>query len=286
MPDEGFISWTSDPRRDVGVAAMSGRDPALLPGYQLRLPTFEGPLDVLLRLIERDQLAITEISLVTVTDQFLAYMERLGEAQLDVVAEFATVAARLILLKSRTLLPRPAAPTEAEPDPDDLVRQLSEYQRFQEAALVLADRDSRGIGAFARGTAVVIPAPVALPPLAPQQPNALTRALRRRFSSIGPDVQVIAERPIVTLREIVARALGLVTTQGRFRFQDVLSTRADRQEVLTAFLAMLVLVRRRVVDAHQAEPFGEIVLEPTADGGRAFSNGSTALDAGDGGRSE
>jgi segregation and condensation protein A len=77
---------------------MSTADTGLLPGYQLRLPTFEGPLDVLLRLIERDQLAITDVSLVAVTDQFLGYVESIGSAPAEVVAEFATVAARLILL--------------------------------------------------------------------------------------------------------------------------------------------------------------------------------------------
>src|SRR5688500_7437705 len=105
---------------------MTTADASLLPGYQLRLPTFEGPLDVLLRLIERDQLAIADVSLVAVTDQFLRYVESLGSAPAEVLAEFATVAARLILLKSRSLLPRPQVNAEHEADPDDLVKQLSD----------------------------------------------------------------------------------------------------------------------------------------------------------------
>lgn len=242
---------------------MMTADAGLLPGYQLRLPTFEGPLDVLLRLIERDQLAIADVSLVAVTDQFLAYVNRLGSAPAEVVAEFATVAARLILLKSRSLLPRPQVNAEQEVDPDDLVKQLTDYRRFQEAALLLGDRDSRGAGAFGRGMGVVVPAPVALAPLAPHQPSWLARALRRRFSQVGPEIQIMATQPIVTVREIVARALGLVASRGQFRFRDVLSGNADRQEVLTAFMAILVLVRRRVMDAEQTTPFGEITLQPS-----------------------
>ncbi len=236
----------------------------MLPGYQLRLPTFEGPLDVLLRLIERDQLAIADVSLVAVTDQFLHYVTSIGSAPAEVLAEFATVAARLILLKSRSLLPRPLVNAEQDVDPDELVKQLTDYRRFQEAAILLGDRDSRGTGAFGRGMGVVVPAPVALAPLAPHQPSSLARALRRRFSQVGPEIQIMATRPIVTVREIVARALGLASSRGKFRFRDVLSHGADRQEVLTAFLAILVLVRRGVIDAEQMLPFGDITLQPAA----------------------
>ncbi len=239
-------------------------DPSMLPGYQLRLPSFEGPLDILLRLIERDQLAISEVSLVAVTDQFLAYIKCLGEAPAETVAEFATVAARLILLKSRSLLPRSPAALDDEPDPGDLVRQLSDYRLFRDAALQLAERDQRGSGAFARGTGIVVPGPAGLAPLAPQQPLWLARALRRRFSQAGPHVQTLAARPILTLREVVARALSLMTDRGHLRFRDVLTTNADRHEALTAFLAVLILVRRGVFDAEQLRPFGEITFRPSA----------------------
>jgi chromatin segregation and condensation protein Rec8/ScpA/Scc1 (kleisin family) len=141
---------------------------------------------------------------------------------------------------------------------------LTDYRRFQEAALHLGDRDQRGTGAFGRGMGIVVPAPATLAPLAPHQPSSLARALRRRFSQAGPEIQVVASRPIVTVREIVARALGLASAQGRFRFRDILTRGADRQEVLTAFLAILVLVRRRVMEADQTIPFGEITLQSAA----------------------
>ncbi|MBX6342262.1 MAG: segregation/condensation protein A, partial [Thermomicrobiaceae bacterium] len=101
--------------------------PLRLAGCQLRLPTFEGPLDVLLRLIERNQLAITDVSLVAVTDQFLAYMASLADAPPELLAEFTAVAARLLALKSRSLLPAPPAPETEEADAD-LAEQLIAYQ--------------------------------------------------------------------------------------------------------------------------------------------------------------
>ncbi len=242
---------------------MSTSESTLLPGYQLRLPSFEGPLDILLRLIERDQLAITEISLVAVTDQFLDYVKRLGTAPAETLAEFATVAARLILLKSRSLLPRPPSSEMDEADQDGLVRQLADYRIFRDAALQLADRDQRGAWAFARGAGIVIPAQVGLAPLAPHQPLSLARVIRRRFAQASLQIQSLPVRPMLSLREVVARALGLMAQRGHLHFNDILSPGADRHEALTAFLAVLVLVRRGVFDAHQARSFGEISLYPT-----------------------
>ena len=112
---------------------MTAVEPDILAGYQLRLPSFEGPLDVLLRLIERHQLAIADVSLVAVTDQFLAYLDELEAAPAATVAEFAAMGARLVLIKSRSLLPRPAVADEGEPE--ELVRQLIEYRSVQAAAL-------------------------------------------------------------------------------------------------------------------------------------------------------
>src|SRR5918997_7132388 len=100
---------------------------ATLDGYQLRLPSFEGPLDVLLRLIERDQLAISEISLLAVFDQFIAHLDTMEAHAPDAIAEFLMVAGRLSVLKSRALLPRPAKPLE-ESEEIDLVHQLEAYR--------------------------------------------------------------------------------------------------------------------------------------------------------------
>ena len=233
-----------------------------LAGYQLRLPAFEGPLDVLLRLVERDQLPIAEVSLVAVTDQFLAHVAGLADVAPEAIADFAAVGARLVLLKSRSLLPRPPAAAEAEPDPDDLVRQLSEYQRIRLAAVVLAERDRLGAEAYARGGGVAVPAPVALPPLAAHQPAALVRALRRRLTALAPPVEPLLQRPVVTLRQMIERVLDRLATAPTVRFGDVLTPGSDRTDALTAFLAVLVLVRRRVLDADQAELFGEITLRP------------------------
>lgn len=242
------------------------------------MPSFEGPLDILLRLIERDRLVITEVSLVDVTDQFLDYIRRLGLAPAETLAEFASVAARLVLLKSRSLLPRPPLTPGDEADPDELVRQLSDYRLFRDAALRLAERDTLGAGAFAPGGGIVVPGPAGPTPLAAHQPLSLARAIRRRFSQVAPPVETLAARPILSLGEVVARALTLMTARGRLTYREMLTPEADRHEALTAFLAMLVLVRRRVFDAEQTEAFGEITLRPSLVPSSSVDLGAAAAD--------
>jgi segregation and condensation protein A len=235
-------------------------EPPSLPGYQLRLPSFEGPFDVLLRLVERNQMPITDVSLVAVTEQFLAYVEKLGGTEPETVAEFASVGARLVLLKSRSLLPRPTI-SDDESESGELARQLIEYQAVKLAAEQLGFRDVRGIGAFARASeAVPIPLSNQPPKLAAHVPGSLVRALRRRLSALPSPKSIASVRPLVTLAMMIERILGVLRGEQEVGFSRVARACADNNEVKTAFLATLVLVRRRVIDAEQVRPFGEITL--------------------------
>lgn len=239
---------------------------APLDGYQLRLPAFEGPLDVLLRLIERSQLAITDVSLAAVTDQFLDHLAGLGAAAPETVAEFAAVGARLVLLKSRSILPRPPTADDEEAGRGDLAQQLVEYRTVKEAARHLGERDAAGTGAFAARTdGIAVPGPVAPPRLAAHHAGSLARALRRRLAVAPGPVALVPVRPGVTLREMVERVLLGLRAQPLLGFSRVSAECEDRHDVLTAFLAVLLLVRRRAVDAQQDEIFGEIVLRRVDD---------------------
>lgn len=229
-----------------------------LDGYQLRLPAFEGPLDVLLRLIERDQLAIREISLLAVFDQFMAYVDALDSPAPVVIADFVAVAGRLSLLKSRALLPRPAKPSE-EMDEIDLVRQLEEYRAVKAAAELLAGRQRTGSGAFGRGEAI------ARPPLEPvrfatQPPSALAKAVCRWLTRLPPRSEILAPFRVVSLREMIVRIGSLLDREGETSFERIRATCAGRHDTAVAFLALLTLMRRHVVVATQTELFGAIAL--------------------------
>lgn len=234
-----------------------------LDGYQLRLPVFEGPLDVLLRLIEREQLPIGEISLLTVCDQFLAYTRQMETAPPEVIAEFAVVAGRLSVLKSRSLLPRPARPAE-ESDLPDLVRQLAEYRALKSAATLLGERQQSGLGAYGRGDGVATP-PTETLPLSPQPPAALTRAVKRWLSRATLPPAPLPTRVVVTLREMIARVLTALDSERQVPFEHLRAGCQSRQDVAVAFLAVLTLLRRQRISVSQAELFGPItILRPEA----------------------
>jgi segregation and condensation protein A len=229
--------------------------------YQLRLPSYEGPLDVLLRLIEKSQLAIEDVSLVAVTDQFLSFVAEMDEAPPTVIAEFAAVGARLTVLKSRSLLPRPVVDTE-EPEQSDLTIQLREYKQIKDLARHLGDLHGQSRSAVgATHGAVARPNQVRHLRLLPHEPPTLVRALRRRISTLTRPAQVIVQRRSISLRDLVSRLAEMVTPHTWVSFGDYTRDLRTRTEVATAFLAVLVLVRRGEVNAAQDGLFTDIGLK-------------------------
>lgn len=245
------------------MATATASQPLTLVNYQTRLPSFEGPLDLLLRLIERQKLDITEVSLVAVTDQFLAFVAEMESASLEVIAEFTSVGTRLTVLKSRSLLPRPAVQDEdVEPDPDDLVEQLRAYKRLKSVATELGKRREDDLVSFGhRGTGPIAKRTELKPPrLAQYDASVLVRAIRRRLSTVPNVVQSIRQRRIVSIREMTDRVVDLLDRFKSVTFGHVVEGYATRSETATAFLATLVLIRRGSIDASQDGLFCEITL--------------------------
>jgi segregation and condensation protein A len=239
---------------------MNDRSSALLDGYQLRLPTFEGPLDLLLSLIERNQLVVTDVSLVAVTEQFVAYAAGLTSASPEVLAEFMTIAARLLVLKSRSLLPRPEV-IEEEEETDDLVDRLREYQQVKLAAEELRRRERRGLQSWPRIGALPELPRAELIASAPAHSliGALRRCLLREPERPTPYVPV----PVISLRAMAHRILTRLG-RGRSHFSLLLGRSSSRAEHAAAFIALLSLLRQRVVDVSQSSLFGEIEIERRA----------------------
>jgi len=237
----------------------------MLSNYQLRLPAYEGPLDVLLRLIERSQLDIEDVSLVAVTNQFLHFVASLESAPSSVIAEFAAVGARLTVLKSRSLLPKPVVETE-EPEQSDLTHQLREYKRVKDLARHLGILHGKGMNAFGPngGGAVTRPVPGRPSRLAQHEASALVKSLHRRLTIIPKQPEFIRQRQVISLRDLVSRVAVLVSRSNELRFSQIVSGYQTRTEVATAFLAVLVLIRRQSVDAAQGDLFGDIALRSGA----------------------
>lgn len=228
----------------------------LLHDYQLRLPAYEGPLDILLRLIEGQQLPISDVSLMAVLDQFLEYIEARMAPEPSEIAEFAAIAGRLMVLKTRELLPRPA-PTPDEDEPSDLVRQLEEYRAIKLAAARLSI--THGLGGYGRGASIEHPPPIttAMPP---QSPRVLVRALHRWLSRVPSAPLNVVGRHTTTLREMVSRVFALLNSSGPGNFTAFVSRVPERQDRALAFLALLTLIRRHAVEATQPDLFGEITF--------------------------
>jgi len=230
--------------------------------HSFRLPEFEGPLDLLLQLIEHRELDITRVSLASVTDQFLDIISQPGNIELSRLADYLIIAAKLILIKSRMLLPQPkATPAEEEDVGDDLVRQLREYKMFKQAAVFLRERERQGLRAYPR----LAPPPRLKPTTARLEgvspddlANALMRALRIRPTLPQGTLTV----PLaVSIDHEIHRILDLTAMRASVTFTHLLERAQTRIEIIVTFLAVLELIKRRQIRAQQDTLFGEIVLE-------------------------
>jgi segregation and condensation protein A len=229
-------------------------------GYQLRLPNFEGPLDVLLRLIERHQMEITDVSLVEVTDQFLRYVSSIQGTPPAVLAEFTAIASRLLLLKSRSLLPSEPVQDE-ETETDDLTNQLLAYKAIRDATVMLRERHDRGISAYRRPPSVQDWGESA-ESLRPMPASVLVRAFRRCVTRRAPEPTPFRPRPVISLADMTRRIVDRLRNRGRIRFTALLSQQADRHEHVAGFVALLTLWKQRSVELLQHERFSEIEIEP------------------------
>lgn len=235
---------------------------------QVDLPIFSGPLDLLLFLIDRQELEITAVSLVQVTDQYLRQVESLAEDRVGRLIDFLVIGARLALIKSRALLPQtPVLPGieegEEEEDPAEaLIRQLRAYKRFKTAALWLDERQQRGFRNYLR----VAPPPQLEGHLDLSGVNVTTLyevmcAVRLRAESLEESVSLILPRRL-TIEMQLERLRSSLQEKRSLYFSDVLSPTADRLEVSVTLLALLELIKRQEAAAHQVQMFGPILVLP------------------------
>lgn len=238
--------------------------------YQIDLPAFSGPLDLLLHLIERQELDITAISLVTVTEQYLLQIERLKENRLEQLIDFLVVAARLVLIKSRALLPQTPVVIEGEEEEDPaeaLIRQLRQYKQFKQAANWFQEREEQGLRTYLR----IAPPPrlegrldlsgVSVDTLL----NAVQEALAR-IESREDSVTIVQPRRITIEGQI--NKLRYRLKNGRsLSFRDLLSSNTSRVEVSISLLAVLELIKQREITAFQPDMFGPIELKALAHNG-------------------
>ena len=238
--------------------------------WAVHLPGFDGPLDLLLHLIERNQLEITAISLVAVTDQFVAYLRMWDEPPLPRLAEFVTMAARLLLIKSRSLLPRQPRQetTEDESDPLDdaeqLRRHLLEYKLAKDIASMLRARELAGLQSFTRQGRMVVDPDAVLrwtpPKLVGLNVNALSHVFRKVLTEKRFSEPEELPLPLVTVAEKMAEVEALLARRRKIPLEEILLTADSRFAVVVTFLAVLEMWHQSRISVEQDELFGPIYV--------------------------
>ena len=231
--------------------------------FQLVLSTtegnFNGPLDLLLQLIEHNELDITEISLLFVTEQYLTYLRSAEKMHISDLADFVAIGARLLLLKSRALIPKDEQYTDIDDqDSEDLLSALQEYKRFKNAVEFLRDRDT----IFQSYRREVPPPEFVLPTgLDTVTTNSLVEMLREvmdRLPENEPTNDDIVER--IRLRDRLRGLVDLLELNGRTSFRSMIDNATSRMSVVVDFLAVLELIKAQYLEASQSEDFGDIDL--------------------------
>ena len=225
---------------------------------RVNLPAFEGPLDLLLHLIQQNEIEITDIPIAKITRQYLETLDLMRELDLEVAGEFLVMAATLMRIKSRMLLPPAITAVEEEEDPrEGLVRQLLEYRRFKEASKTLEQLEGERRLRFDRGAPAQLEDPDASE-LLPVSLFRLLDALKNVLSREAPaPVHTIVAEPI-RLEEAIALLETRLRERTRLLFEEMLEPFVSRLEKITAFLGLLEMLKLGSIEVAQEDQFGPI----------------------------
>ncbi len=231
--------------------------------YHVKLEIFEGPMDLLLHLIKKHELDIYDIPIAPITQQYLEYLDLMQSLDMEIAGEFLVMASTLTHIKSRMLLPPPETP-EAEDDGTDpraeLIRRLLEYKRFKDAAASLEQREDAWSKVYTRETETVPELP------AEEQPLLfdfhlfdLLAALKDVLARV-PDSGIELTAEAVSITDKIAHIMAKLETADSLLFVDLFDDSSTKAQVIATFLALLELMKNRVVKAVQVEQFGAIRL--------------------------
>lgn len=234
-------------------------------GYIISTEVFEGPLDLLLNLIEHSELDITTLALAKVTDQYLAHLQTLKNRDPAEVSAFLVIAARLVQIKSAVLLPRPpaSAQTADEEDPGELLAlQLIQYRRFKQLAAWLQQREEAGMHTYLRLNAppIKLDTHADLSDFSLQDLARLAREIFVKQTDLEDLAQVVSMSR-VTIREKINLILEALKAKGNASFRRLVHSGSKLDLVIT-FLALLELIKRNAVIAEQTMLFGDIAIQP------------------------
>jgi segregation and condensation protein A len=234
---------------------------SILEAYPVRLHNFEGPLDLLLHLIKKHEVDIYDIPIALVTKQYLEYLDLMQELNLEVVGEFLVMAATLMHIKSRTLLPRPD-PTQEDPTEDPreaLVRRLLEHQRFQAAAELLHEREIQRSAQWGRPDGRVADVVGEAPePEVEVDLFSLMAAFRHVLDRMRQRPVVILPPEQMSIETRIGQLLERLSETEACGFEDLFADLHTRGGMIVTFLALLEMIRLKRIRVFQQGNFGPI----------------------------
>ncbi|MBU5677536.1 segregation/condensation protein A [Alkaliphilus sp. MSJ-5] len=241
--------------------------------YNVKIEVFEGPFDLLFHLIEKNQIDIYDIPMTEITEQYISYIEKLEELNLDITSEFLVMAATLIEIKSRMLLPIQITEDKQleieDLDPrDELVRRLLEYKKYKGAAEELKDKEQRYQRIYFKpkeefifdeaDQAQFVMDSIGITDLL----SALNRFIEKKLKTISPEKTIREmQRDIITIEDKINELICLLNKKKQIRFQDMFSNLSSKMEIITTFLALLELIRLKQVIAKQNIAYTDIIIE-------------------------
>ena len=255
----------SPAQKEMPFAVVAGEPVTTLPqdlyippyALQVFLEAFEGPLDLLLYLIRRQNIDVLDIPIAEITKQYVQYIEMMNELQLELAGEYLLMAAMLAEIKSRMLLPRPQVEEEEEADPRaELVRRLQEYERFKKAAEDLGDLPRLERDVF------VATADAPERKVVTQLPDATLKELLLAFHDVLQRVEMFSnlhlQRELLSVRQRMSEILARLKANAFTDFTDLFDAEEGRMGVAVTFIAILELLRESVIDVVQSEQFAPL----------------------------
>jgi segregation and condensation protein A len=234
--------------------------------YTIKLPVFEGPLDLLLHLIKENKVDIYDIPISLITSRYLEYIGMMKELNLEIAGEFLVMAATLIHIKSRMLLPpdEDAEPDQIEDPRLELVQRLLEYQAYKDAASILKEREDESHKLFARSPAAEEEEEEASPELCLFDVNIfdLLAAFKKMLDAAPAEVRTIT-RETLTVKDRMVTLVEMLEHLESIRFEELFGKDASRVQFIVTFLALLELLRLGLARVYQEKEFGSIwIINP------------------------
>ena len=234
--------------------------------YKIKLPEFEGPMDLLLHLIKENKVDIYDIPISLITGQYLEYIEIMKELDLEIAGEFLVMAATLIQIKSRMLLPpdEEVPPEEMEDPRLELVQRLLEYQAFKDAASILKEKEDERLKIFGRPPEIPVEEKALLPELYLFDVNLfdLLAAFKKLLINAPPEMRTIT-RETLTVKDKMVHIVDMIENIESIRFEELFKESFTRVQLIVTFLALLELLRLGLARVYQEQQFGNIwVINP------------------------